>query len=89
MKQLAGTQQPKGLQHWWSWKLKLSEAMEKNFRLASRIFWQTIRQLKKGKQGPSQVLLGLYKKLLTCIEDIIEEWKRHFLDDLNLTSMSL
>jgi len=33
---------------------ELREAMEKDFRLASRTFWQTARRLRKGKQGLAQ-----------------------------------
>ncbi|KAK9532994.1 hypothetical protein VZT92_010351 [Zoarces viviparus] len=39
---------------------EFGEAMEKDFRLASRRFWQTIRRLRKGKQGlPQAVLSGV------------------------------
>jgi len=34
------------------------ETMEKDFRLASRMFWQTIRRLRKGKQGLAQAVLS-------------------------------
>ena len=30
---------------------EFGEAMEKDFQLASKTFWQTARQLRKGKQG--------------------------------------
>jgi len=30
---------------------EFGEAMEKDFRSASRRFWQTVRRLRKGKQG--------------------------------------
>ena len=35
------------------------KGMEKDFWLASRMFWQTMRQLRKGMTGPSQFVLGL------------------------------
>ena len=35
------------------------ETMEKDFQLASRVFWKTIRWLSKAKQEPFQVLLDL------------------------------
>jgi len=42
------------------------EAIEKDFRLASRRFWQTIRRLRKGKQSlPQAVLSGGRGELLT------------------------
>jgi len=44
------------------------EAMEKDFRLASRKFWQTIRRLSKGKQGLAQAVLSRGGELLTQTE---------------------
>ena len=60
--------------------------MEKDFQLASRVFWLTIRQLRKGK--PSQVVLDLGGVLLTRTEDIVERWKEHFEDVLIPADMS-
>jgi len=37
---------------------EFGEAMEKDFRLASRRFWQTIRWLRKGKQCLPQAVLS-------------------------------
>jgi len=34
---------------------EFGKTMEKNFRFVSRVSWQNIRQLRKGKQGPSRV----------------------------------
>jgi len=41
------------------------EAMEKDFRLAARRFWQTVRRVRKGKQGLPQAVLSREGKLLT------------------------
>jgi len=37
---------------------EFGEAMEKDFKLASRRFWQTVRRLRKGKQGLAQAVLS-------------------------------
>jgi len=37
---------------------EFGETMEKGFRLASRKFWQTVRRLRKGKQGLAQAVLS-------------------------------
>jgi len=37
---------------------EFKEAMEKDFWLASRKFWQTVWQLSKGNQGLAQALSG-------------------------------
>ena len=66
LKQWTGTGRPIGLQlrpsrgkkKKWLWE-ELREAMEKDFWLASRKFWQTIWQLIKGKQG---VALGVFSR---------------------------
>ena len=58
--------------------------MEKDFPLATRMFWQTIRWLRKVKQGPSQILLGPGGELLT----IVEQWQEHLKDHLNPASTS-
>jgi len=64
------------------------EAMEKDFWLASRKFWQTIRRLRKGKQGLAQAVLSRGRELLTQIEDIVGRWKEQFEELLNPTSTS-
>jgi len=45
--------------------------MEKDFPLASRKFWQTVRRLRKGKQGLAQAVLNRGGELLTQTEDIV------------------
>ena len=37
---------------------EFGEAMEKDFRLASKKFWQTVRRLRKGKQGLAQAVFS-------------------------------
>ena len=34
---------------------KFGEAMEKDFRAAPKLFWKTVRHLRRGKQGTIQV----------------------------------
>jgi len=50
---------------------EFGEAMEKDFRLVSRKFWQTVRRLRKGKQVLAQALLSQGVELLTQTEDIL------------------
>ena len=44
--------------------------------------------LRKGKQGPSHVVLGMGEELLTQTGHIMEQWKEHFEDLLSPTTMS-
>jgi hypothetical protein len=67
---------------------EFGEAMEKDFRLASRRFWQTIRRLRKGKQGLPQAVISGGGGLLTQTEDIVGRWKEHFEELLNPVNMS-
>jgi len=67
-----------------AWK-EFGVGMEKDFRLASRRFWQTIRWLRQGKQGPPQAVLS---RLLTQMGNIAGWWKEHFEELLNLVNMS-
>ena len=67
---------------------EFGEAMEKDFRLASKKFWQTVRQLGKGKQGIAQAVFSIGGELLTLTGDIVGQWKEHFEDLLNPTGMS-
>lgn len=47
------------------------EAMEIELWLASKKFWQTVRRLRKGKQGLAQALFGRGGELLTLTGDIV------------------
>uniref|UniRef100_A0A8C2ZPF1 Reverse transcriptase domain-containing protein n=1 Tax=Cyclopterus lumpus TaxID=8103 RepID=A0A8C2ZPF1_CYCLU len=67
---------------------EFGEAMEKDFRLASRKFWQTIRRLRKEKQGLPQAVLSRGGELLTRTGDIVGRWKEHFEELLNPANMS-
>ena len=67
---------------------EFGEAMEKDFRLASKKFWQTIRRLRKGKQGLAQAVLSRGGELLTQTEDIVGRWKEHFEELLNPANTS-
>jgi len=71
----------------WVWE-EFGEAMEKDFQLVSRKFWQTVRRLRKRKQGLAQAVLSQGGELLTQIVDIVGWWKEHFEELLNPTSTS-
>lgn len=45
--------------------MEFGEAMEKDFSLALKRFWQTVRQLGKGKQAPTYTVPDLGGQLLT------------------------
>ena len=62
--------------------------METDFRLASKKFWQTVRRLRKGKQGLAQAVFSRGGELLTQTEDIVGRWKEHFEELLNLANTS-
>ena len=62
---------------------EFGEAMEKDFRLASQKFWQTVRRPRKGKQGLAQAVFSRGGELLTQTEDIVGRWKEHFEELLN------
>ncbi len=47
----------------WVWE-KFGKAMEKDFRLASRKFWKTVRRLRRGKQGLAQAVFSRGMELL-------------------------
>ena len=65
---------------------EFGEAMEKDLRLASKKFWQTVRRLGKGKQGLAQAVLSQGGEPLTQTEDNVGRWKEHFEELLNLTN---
>ena len=62
--------------------------MEKDFRLASRKFSQTVQHLRKGRQGFTQAVYSWGRELMTHTGDIIERWKEHFEELLNLVNTS-
>ncbi|KAI3356522.1 hypothetical protein L3Q82_017729 [Scortum barcoo] len=74
--QLTGTRQAKqALQPGRSWRQKLgsgrssvSEAMEEDYRSASKRFWQTVRRLRRGKQYSANTVYSAGGELLTSTE---------------------
>ncbi len=62
---------------------EFGEAMEKDYRLASKRFWQTIRRLRRGKQCPTNAVYSGGGQLLTSTGDVVGRWKEYFEDLLN------
>ena len=56
--------------------------------MASRRFWQTVRRLRKGRQGFSQAVYSRGGELLTRTGDIVGRWKEHFEELLNPANTS-
>ena len=56
----------------------LGETTE-DFRLASRKFWQTVRQLMRRKQAVAQAVFSRGVELLTVTGDSVKRWKEHFI----------
>ncbi|KAL0194436.1 hypothetical protein M9458_012732, partial [Cirrhinus mrigala] len=67
---------------------EFGEAMEKDYRLASKIFWQTVRRLRRGKQCPANTVYSGGGNLLTSTGDIVGRWKEYFEDLLNSVNTS-
>ncbi|KAK3556337.1 hypothetical protein QTP70_007103 [Hemibagrus guttatus] len=61
------------------------EAMEKDYRMASGKFWQTIRCLRRGKQLSANTVYSGGGELLASTGDIVGRWKEYFEDLLNPT----
>ncbi|KAI3364658.1 hypothetical protein L3Q82_011439 [Scortum barcoo] len=77
-----------------SWRQKLrvweefGEAMEEDYRSASKRFWQTVRAPQKGKQYSANTVYSAGGELLTSTgEDIVGRWKKYFEDLLNPTDL--
>ncbi|KAG1932899.1 hypothetical protein F2P79_020886 [Pimephales promelas] len=62
---------------------EFGEAMEKDYRLASKRFWQTVRHLRRGKQSPINAVYSRSGRLLTSTGDVVGRWKEYFEDLLN------
>ena len=62
---------------------KFGEAMEEDYRSASRKFWQTVRRLRRGKQFSTNTVYSGGGELLTSTEDVVGRWKEFFEDLLN------
>ncbi|XP_036448312.1 uncharacterized protein LOC118823042 [Colossoma macropomum] len=67
---------------------EFSEAIQKDFRLASKRFWTTIWQLRSGWGGFAQAVFGGGGETLTSNEDNVDQWKEHFDQHLNLVEVS-
>ncbi|KAK3557834.1 hypothetical protein QTP86_003172 [Hemibagrus guttatus] len=59
--------------------------MEKDYRMASGKFWQTVRRLRRGKQLSANTVYGGGGELLVSTGDIVGRWKEYFEDLLNPT----
>uniref|UniRef100_A0AAQ6IFT4 Endonuclease/exonuclease/phosphatase domain-containing protein n=1 Tax=Anabas testudineus TaxID=64144 RepID=A0AAQ6IFT4_ANATE len=59
---------------------KFGEAMEEDYRSASRKFWQTVRRLRRGKQFPANTVYSGGGELLTSTGDVVGRWKEYFED---------
>ncbi|KAK0145481.1 putative uncharacterized transposon-derived protein F52C9.6 [Merluccius polli] len=70
----------------WTWE-EFGEAMENDFRTASKRFWTTIRHLRRGKQCIVKTVYGGDGALLTSTWDVVDRWKEYFEDLLNPTDM--
>ncbi|TWW69209.1 hypothetical protein D4764_18G0000150 [Takifugu flavidus] len=75
---------------------EFGEAMENDFRMASKRFWTTIRPLRKGKQCTVNIVYSgdgvlltrgpILPLLLTSTRDVVDRWKEYFEDLLNPTN---
>ncbi|KAI3373508.1 hypothetical protein L3Q82_022104 [Scortum barcoo] len=66
---------------------RFGEAMEEDYRSASKRFWQTIRRLRRGKQYSANTVYSAGGELLTSTGDIVGRWKKYFEDLLNPTDL--
>uniref|UniRef100_A0A8C9VLN8 Reverse transcriptase domain-containing protein n=1 Tax=Scleropages formosus TaxID=113540 RepID=A0A8C9VLN8_SCLFO len=62
---------------------EFGEAMEEDFRSASKRFWQTVRRLRGGKRCSTNTVYSGSGALLTSAEDVLGRWKEYFEDLLN------
>ncbi|TWW80203.1 R2 Retrovirus-related Pol polyprotein from type I retrotransposable element [Takifugu flavidus] len=65
---------------------EFGEAMENDFRTASKRFWTTIRRLRKGNQCTVNTVYSGDGVLLTSTRDVVDRWKEYFEDLLNPTN---
>ncbi|KAK3521248.1 hypothetical protein QTP70_001543 [Hemibagrus guttatus] len=59
--------------------------MEKDYRMASGKFWQTVRRLRRGRQLSVNTVYSGGGELLASTGDIVGRWKEYFEDLLNPT----
>ncbi|KAK3508205.1 hypothetical protein QTP70_017467 [Hemibagrus guttatus] len=64
---------------------EFGEAMEKDYRMASGKFWQTVWHLRRGKQLSANTVYSGGGELLASTGDIVGQWKEYFKDLLNPT----
>ncbi|KAK3567248.1 hypothetical protein QTP86_015079 [Hemibagrus guttatus] len=64
---------------------EFGEAMEKDYRMASGKFWETVWRLRRGKQLSANTVYSGGGELLASTEDIVRRWKEYFEDLLNPT----
>ncbi|KAK0156417.1 Craniofacial development protein 2 [Merluccius polli] len=64
---------------------EFGEAVENDFRTASKRFWTTIRRLRRGKQCIVNTVYVGGGALLTSTRDVVDRWKEYFEDLLNPT----
>ncbi|KAK7921963.1 hypothetical protein WMY93_008865 [Mugilogobius chulae] len=64
---------------------RFGEAMEEDYRSASKKFWQTIRRLRRGKQCFTNTVYSAGGELLTSTGDVVGRWKEYFEGLLNPT----
>ncbi|KAI3364386.1 hypothetical protein L3Q82_011186 [Scortum barcoo] len=70
------------------WEEFGGEAMEEDYRSASKRFWQTVRRLRRGKQYSANTVYSAGGELLTSTGDIVGRWwKKYFEDLLNPTDL--
>ncbi|TWW80160.1 hypothetical protein D4764_10G0011900 [Takifugu flavidus] len=65
---------------------EFGEAMENNFRTASKRFLSTIRHLRKGKQCTVNAVYSGDGVLLTSTRDVVDRWMEYFEDLLSPTN---
>ncbi|TWW61031.1 hypothetical protein D4764_05G0011210 [Takifugu flavidus] len=66
---------------------EFDEAMENDFRMASKRFWTTIRRLRKGNQCTVNTVYSGDGVLLTSTRDVVDRWKEYFEDLLYPTNV--
>ncbi|TWW77869.1 hypothetical protein D4764_12G0012590 [Takifugu flavidus] len=67
-------------------QIEFGEAMESDFRTASKRFWTTVRHLRRGKQCTVNAVYSGDGALLTSTRDVVDRWKEYFEDLLNPTN---
>ncbi|CAF1059527.1 unnamed protein product [Rotaria sp. Silwood1] len=57
--------------------------MESNYHSATKMFWQTIRRLRKGGLKQTRSVKNINGELLTREEDVLHRWKEYFAELYN------